>query len=254
MNTLWREELEELIAADEKLIGQTFRLLKQGITNPKEIVALGAAGNVGVVSNNKAIIQTILENKIPNSSHISRFSYRAVNRLLSNNPEMSSELRDYLSSLRTALIERANSAEAAQVDVDAVLASSEALAKRADQITNAVYVYSFPTYLHYGTIEDPDVRWLKIGSTTNAVWKRILDQNRQTSMPEDPVLLRIYHSDNMDAAAVEHKFHDALTRIGHERSAATKTRAGKEWFATTEDAIDVFAEFLGLTIESDFAL
>ena len=254
MNTLLREELEELISADEKLIGQTFRLLKQGITNPKEIVALGAAGNVGVVSNNKAIIQTILENQIPNSSHISRFSYRAVNRLLSNNPDLSNELRNYLESLRTGLIDRANSAEAAKADVDAVLANSEVLAKRADQIANAVYVYSFPTYLHYGTIEDPDVRWLKIGSTTNAVWRRILDQNRQTSMPEDPVLLRIYHSDNMDAADVERKFHDALTRIGHERSAATRTRAGKEWFATTEDAIDVFAEFLDLTIESDFAL
>jgi hypothetical protein len=110
-------------------------------------------------------------------------------------------------------------------------------------------VYSFPTYLHFGTIEDQEVFWLKIGSTKNSVWQRIVEQNRQTSMPEDPKLLRIYHKDPMNIDAVEQKFHTTLDRVGHERSAARRTKAGKEWFASTLDAVDAIAELLELEIE-----
>lgn len=79
--------------------------------------------------------------------------------------------------------------------------------------------------------------WLKIGSTKNSVWRRIVEQNRQTSMPEDPKLLRIYHKDQMDIESTEQKFHITLDRVGRERSAARRTKAGKEWFASTLDAI-----------------
>jgi hypothetical protein len=68
-------------------------------------------------------------------------------------------------------------------------------------------------------------------------------------MPEDPKLLRIYHKDDMNIEEVEKKFHQTLERVGHERSAARRTKAGTEWFATTLDAIDALAELMGLQIE-----
>jgi hypothetical protein len=90
---------------------------------------------------------------------------------------------------------------------------------------------------------------VKICSTKNSVWQRIVEQNRQTSMPEDPKLLRIYHKAEMNIDELEKKFHSTLERVGHERSAARRTKAGTEWFATTLDAIDAIAELMDLQIE-----
>jgi hypothetical protein len=53
----------------------------------------------------------------------------------------------------------------------------------------------------------------------------------------------------MDIDSIEQKFHTTLDRVGHERSAARRTKAGKEWFASTLDAIDAIAELLDLEIE-----
>ena len=156
---------------------------------------------------------------------------------------------EYLNATRARLIENTESETAVLHDQASLEAQSAALVKVASTIQNGIYVYSFPTYLHFGTVEDQDVYWLKIGSTKNSVWQRIVEQNRQTSMPEDPKLLRIYHKDQMDIDAIEHKFHTTLDRVGHERSAARRTKAGKEWFASTLDAIDAIAELLELEIE-----
>ena len=91
--------------------------------------------------------------------------------------------------------------------------------------------------------------WLKIGSTRNSVWQRIVEQNRQTSMPEDPKLLRIYHKPEMNIEEIEKNFHATLEAVGHERSAARRTKAGTEWFATTLEAIDAIAKLMSLEIE-----
>ena len=48
---------------------------------------------------------------------------------------------------------------------------------------------------------------------------------------------------------VEKKFHYTLERVGHERSAARRTKAGTEWFATTLEAIDALADLMELKIE-----
>lgn len=247
-----KAELEALIAADDLQVGQTFQLMKQGVTSLKEFVALGVSGNTGRASSVRATIRSILDGEVPNSSSTAKATYRVINRLKANTPERSEELDAYLDDLQGRLDKHSKSAEAAAHDVEQIIESSEKLARRAKDIHTGVYVYSFPTYLHYGTIEDPDYKWFKIGSTRNAVWQRIVDQSRQTSMPEDPVLIRIYHSDIMSVEEIESKFHKTLERVGHERSSASRTRAGKEWFATTEDALDAIAELMNLQIESDF--
>lgn len=252
LSTEAREELERLIAADELQVGQTFRLMQQGVHALKDIVAHGAAGGEGVASTNRIILRSILDGTVPNSRGISKFTFRVVNRLRRNGPELTSELATYLDELQTRLDERSKSGEMLVEDVNQLLEASEKLAERTEDIKDAVYVYSFPTYLHYGTIEDPDYKWFKIGSTANAVWKRVVDQSRQTSMPEDPVVVRIYYSESLSSMEIERKFHRTLERVGHERSSASRTRAGKEWFATTEDALDAIAELMQLKVITEF--
>jgi len=239
-----------MLASDDLLLGSIFNAMESGFSNALEIVEKTGAGNRGVVYNYQKMVSAILEGKIPNSSSISRNAARSISRLIKNSNSISPATLEYLNSIRVKLIENAESETAVLHDKASIEAQSEALVKVASTIKNGIYVYSFPTYLHFGTIEDQDVFWLKIGSTKNSVWQRIVEQNRQTSMPEDPKLLRIYHKDSMDIEAVEQKFHTTLDRVGHERSAARRTKAGKEWFASTLDAVDAIAELLDLEIES----
>lgn len=248
-SSLVSREIKALLEQDNLLLGSIYRVMDQGVSNAMEIVKQSGASNRGVVYNYQKMINAILEGSLPNSASISRNAARSITRLVKNGESISSETLNYLNETRAKLIENAEAENALLHDQESIEAQSTALARRASTIQNGIYVYSFPTYLHFGTVEDHDLYWLKIGSTKNSIWQRIVEQNRQTSMPEDPKLLRIYHKDGMNIDEVERKFHHTLDRVGHERSAARRTKAGTEWFATTLDAIDALAELLELEIE-----
>jgi hypothetical protein len=242
-------EIRAMLAKDQLLLGSIFNAMESGLTNTLEIANKSGASNRGVVYNYQKMISAILEGTMPNSASISRNAARSISRLIKEAVSISPATLEYLNETRARLIENTESETAVLHDQASLEAQSAALVKVASTIQNGIYVYSFPTYLHFGTVEDQDVFWLKIGSTKNSVWQRIVEQNRQTSMPEDPKLLRIYHKEKMDIDSIEQKFHTTLDRVGHERSAARRTKAGKEWFASTLDAIDAIAELLDLEIE-----
>ena len=249
MNASVIAEVKAMLAKDALLLGSIFNAMEVGLTNTLEIAEKSGASNRGVVYNYQKMISAILEGTMPNSASISRNAARSISRLIKETASITPATLEYLNTTRERLIENTESETAVLHDQASLEAQSAALVKVASTIQNGIYVYSFPTYLHFGTVEDQEVFWLKIGSTKNSVWQRIVEQNRQTSMPEDPKLLRIYHKDQMDIDAIEQKFHTTLDRVGHERSAARRTKAGKEWFASTLDAIDAIAELLDLEIE-----
>lgn len=249
MNSSVLSEVKAMLAKDELLLGSIFNAMETGLTNTLDIAEKSGASNRGVVYNYQKMIMAILDGIMPNSASVSRNAARSISRLIKETASISPATLEYLNSTRARLIENTESENAVLHDQASLEAQSAALVKVASTIQNGIYVYSFPTYLHFGTVEDQEVFWLKIGSTKNSVWQRIVEQNRQTSMPEDPKLLRIYHKDQMDIDAIEQKFHTTLDRVGHERSAARRTKAGKEWFASTLDAIDAIAELLDLEIE-----
>ena len=248
-STLVAVEIKALLEEDDLLLGSIYRVMDQGVSNAMEIAKLSGASNRGVVYNYQKMINAILGGSLPNSASISRNAARSITRLIKNCESISNETLNYLNDIQARLIVNAEAENAVLHDQESIEAQSAALAKKASTIQNGIYVYSFPTYLHFGTVEDHDVYWLKIGSTQNSVWQRIVEQNRQTSMPEDPKLLRIYHKEGMNIDELEKKFHHTLDRVGHERSAARRTKAGTEWFATTLDAIDALAELLEMEIE-----
>lgn len=249
MNSSVLSEVKAMLAKDELLLGSIFNAMETGLTKALDIAKKSGASNRGVVYNYQKMIMAILEGTMPNSASISRNAARSISRLIKEAVSISPATLEYLNTTRARLIENTESETAVLHDQASLEAQSAALVKVASTIQNGIYVYSFPTYLHFGTVEDQEVFWLKIGSTKNSVWQRIVEQNRQTSMPEDPKLLRIYHQDQMDVDSIEQKFHTTLDRVGHERSAARRTKAGKEWFASTLDAIDSIAELLDLEIE-----
>ena len=242
-------EVKAMLAKDGLLLGSIYNAMEAGFTNTLEIAEKSGASNRGVVYNYQKMILAILEGVMPNSASISRNAARSISRLIKETALISPAALEYLNSTRARLIENTESETAVLHDQASLEAQSAALVKVASTIQNGIYVYSFPTYLHFGTVEDQELYWLKIGSTKNSVWQRIVEQNRQTSMPEDPKLLRIYHKDQMDIEAIEQKFHATLDAVGHERSAARRTKAGKEWFASTLEAVDALAKLMDLEIE-----
>jgi hypothetical protein len=244
------DEIKKCLSKDQKLLGTIFNLMDSGVLNAQELAVKSNAANRGVVYNNINILKSITDGSMPTSSSVSRYTIRAIERLTREN-EISNELGLYFKTLKERLRENANSLNALKFDQEVLDSESEKLSAKSEIFTNAIYVYSFPTYIQSGTLEDPEVMWLKIGSTRNSVWRRIVEQNRQTSMPEDPKLLRIYHKKDLDVIEVEHKFHETLDKVGHERSANSTTKAGKEWFATTLEALDAIAKLMDLEIESE---
>lgn len=245
------QEIKNLLRSDETQVGETFRLMESGITKTSELVAKGAAANSGVIAHHKYIIKAIIDGDLDTkSANLATYARRAIDRLLASESasNISQDAKDLLSERRSKLLEIISDKDAIQNDTIELVSESAKLEDKLKQISNAIYVYTFPTYYRAGVDGDLDVRWLKIGLTTNSVWQRIVEQNRQTSMPEDPILVRVYYGEGIDLKETESKIMNTLRRVQFEQSAARNTKAGKEWFATNEDSIDAIAELLGLTI------
>jgi T5orf172 domain len=111
-----------------------------------------------------------------------------------------------------------------------------------------LYVYTLPHYL--AVPASPDGRtWLKVGWTSGSPEERIVAQSSSTGTPEPPVLLRVWWC-SQDARAAERAVHRLLLVFGHGRKAVRG--AGREWFLTSLDVLDVVGSVLGLRVE--FAL
>lgn len=85
--------------------------------------------------------------------------------------------------------------------------------------------------------------------TTKEASERVRQQARQTGIPEDPLLLRVYQHPSKEPREVEKEFHLLLNAADHTRS-ETKT-GGKEWFETSLEFLDAIAEVLGLTVTGE---
>jgi hypothetical protein len=243
-----RVEIEELLRRDERKIGSVFRGLESGVTSPRELVELGASVNTGAVSNLKAAVKALLEGAIPTSATRARQAAWAIGDFLEEDT-LTPPTRAYLEDLRSRLREKAASRQALQQDVQGLDTADRELNIRVEG-TPGVYVYSFRHYLQHPNDLETGQCWLKVGSTTQGTWKRVTDQSRLISMPEDPKLLRIYHSSSMTPAEIEDRFHRVLDAAGHERSSARHVKAGVEWFSTTLELLDTLAEILAIEIES----
>jgi hypothetical protein len=217
----------------------------EGLEKASDIVEHGSASNAGVVSNDKAAIKVVLEAHVPKSPTRSRGSGRFVGGLLKANPDLSAGARDYLVNLRDELDAYALDESAQSIEDRGLEKVSEELEKTIES-KGGVYVYTFPTYLKNPIKADPERFWFKVGRTEQIVEMRIANQTRQTAMPEDPLILRVYQSEVISMTDLESKIHKMLVSAGHNRTEAK--HGGREWFATSLEFLDEIASLLGLTI------
>ena len=137
-------------------------------------------------------------------------------------------------------------------DASAQDVEEEKLQKKGDELDDAltqeggVYVYTYPHYWWYPTVEGTDRTLLKVGMTTKDAGERVKNQAKHTAVPEEPLLLRVYRSAELDPAALEKRFHRLIRAADHVREATGS--AGKEWFETSVQFLDTIAEEFGLQV------
>lgn len=96
-----RSELRPLLQADQKRLGQVYRLLDRGWSDQQIAAELGVDSS-NFVSNNRNIVRALLEGRMPNGPTMARAIESTV-RGLTSNAQLSAEARTYVAALLEAL-------------------------------------------------------------------------------------------------------------------------------------------------------
>lgn len=237
MNYDRRTEAETILRNDRGRLGDTFRGDQEGLSLEEQAEIAGArTSNYGY--NNRAAINALIEGTIPKGPTLALQVARRVRTLLKR-PDLSPQLRADWQILEEELMLRAEDRIAVEQE-EAVTAQATSEAESAG--TPGIYVYTLPHYRRHPIDPESGKTFLKVGHSARDALYRAGAQARFTALPEDPVLLRIYPTD--ESASTERLFHDWLEAADHQ---GTRTgRAGKEWFLTSIKFLDQIASSLEL--------
>ncbi len=117
------------------------------------------------------------------------------------------------------------------------------------QKISGIYVYTYPHYRRHvvkeGTENSMERTLYKIGQTSKDIETRVYQQTH-THVPESPILVRMYISDDSkNPKDLESDFHDIVNAAHpYERGRGV----GHEWFLTNLELLDVYAKQKGLEI------
>jgi hypothetical protein len=233
-----RQELESYLESDETRLGDVYRGLRDGLT-AEEIADKVGVTTAYFVWNYSRMIDAILERDLPQAPTVALQSARKFRTLLKS--EWSPAVRERLQTDLAILESRATDVDAIAEEVSTAQKQTEIAEEAA---TTGIYVYALPHYLRYPFDPESGRTLLKVGRSDRDVIVRMREQTRTTALPEEPVLLRIYPTDEAKTSNVESRFHKTLRAFDHGR--AVERMAGREWFLTTTQALDALADLLDL--------
>lgn len=239
------DEISPLLLETAGQIADVYRCMLDGLTDRKAIVAAGAAANTGAAANIQSNIRAIKDGEIPTAASLARAAKSAGSSFLKQH-------RDHMSPDAVLHVEQVVAAAGAVAgDTAAQDVEAEKLLKKGDELDDAleqeggVYVYTYPHYWWYPTVEGTDRTLLKVGMTTKDAGTRVKTQAKHTAVPEEPLLLRVYQSPTQDPATLEKRFHRLIRAADHVKDGPS---GGKEWFETSVDFLDTIAEEFNLKI------
>jgi hypothetical protein len=245
LDPVLRQKLHALLWSAPGQLGEVYRAMVQfPAAGPTELHELAnCCANPGAVGNRRVVVLAIMNGEIPSAVSRARQAASSIRPLLK--PVADTDVREHLSGVLHKLEDQVSSPEAVAQEVDELESNSADLAEELKQ-ASGVYVYTYPHYWRHPYVPGTERRLLKIGRTSNGAWGRVIAQARQTGMPEDPLLLRVYAT--KDPVALENKFHKLLDAAEHVRSSGTAV--GKEWFTTTVEFCDTIAAVLGVQVHN----
>jgi hypothetical protein len=116
----------------------------------------------------------------------------------------------------------------------------------AQHVVSGVYVWTINTYL-----EDDDERgliWFRIGQSDD-ILQRMRQHRQDVKLPEPLILARVFSHATFAPNDLELKFHSLCTVAAHER--ARVNNRDREWFRTTLEFLDFFADQIGCMSHTD---
>jgi hypothetical protein len=203
----------------------------------------GGMSEFGAPSNREAVVEAVLNRRMPAAASTARQAASSVRGLLKSAGDR--DVRAHLIDVLNALEDIAADVNASRIEEADLKARSAALEAAADiELRNAsgIYVFTFPHYWNHPFVPGTDRRLFKIGKVDRRAFQRIRAQARATGAPEEPLLLRVYLAG--DPNATERAFHRLLDSAGHSRGPGDTS--GREWFATTLEYCDQIAGMLQL--------
>lgn len=210
-----RQKLHDLLLNGWGQLSDVYRamVVTRPAAGPTELLPLTNCANAGVVGNRRVVVLAILDGVELTSASVARQAASTVRSMFkaAKDPAVGTHLARVLTTLEAA----ATSSHAVEQETEQLESDSAVLAGALKQ-ASGVYVYTYPHYWRHPYVADSERRLLKVGRTTDKAWTRVVTQARQTGMPEDPLLLRVYKAD--DPTAAESAFHMLLDAAEHHRS------------------------------------
>lgn len=234
-------EVDALLADDPTLIGRIHQYDAAGMT-PQEMAEREGNSSVGFVSNYRTQIRALRNGQIPSSPTLSIQTARKVRAWLKK-LDLSPGLRADLEDLESRLTAFGEDPKAQRRETEAAVSRSR---EAESSGTAGIYVYTLPHYLRYPFDPESGRTLLKVGHSGSDVYYRATSQGRLAALPEDPILLRVYPTED-DSRALERQFHAWLADADH-LSKRTQ-RAGSGWFVTSAKFLDRIARALGLEVQ-----
>ena len=234
-----RAEVEEILRADQTLLGRVYHYDLQGL-NPAQIAEAEGNATVGFVDSYRTQIKALLDGDVPSSPNIALQSARRIRKWL-RTESLSDELHTDLLALESLLMSRAGDATAQIEEIQTAVRATESAEASG---TPGIYVYTLPHYLRHPFDPETGRTLLKVGHSSTDAYYRAGSQGRLTALPEDPILLRIYPV--AESATAERDFHGWLKDADH--SGARTRRGGSEWFVTSTKFLDRIARSKGLDV------
>jgi hypothetical protein len=242
-------EIRMALADDDTRIGDVWRGLENEQT-PEQIASSLGTQTYNFVNKYARFIRAIETGDLPSAPTMIRECKSSTQGFLNRHRERLSDKTIEVLEARIKTLANLRIDPQAEELEDSLIRRRTHVAE--SQGIAGIYVYTLPHYRKHPVepaMEEAsaDKTLMKVGMSDSDVIRRFNQQRRNTSLPEDPDLLRIYVGLD-DMYSVEQRMHRLLRAADHRQSSGRVS--GTEWFLTSLRFLDALALDMGLTIQT----
>ncbi|HAM26045.1 MAG TPA: hypothetical protein DCP11_04885 [Microbacteriaceae bacterium] len=230
-----REELQQFLTADQRRIGDVYRLTRAGL-GAEEIAERLNVASPGFVYGYRYQIDAALDGRVSSSRTIQRSVRSALRSLLSRGRDTLSPEALHLLQGNLAAVERAGELVDPACEAEAEVEEERSTTGVLERLTgvSGIYAFSYGWYLESRLDPAGENTLIKVGRVGDVAARiRQYASGVRTHMPEPLALIRVYSAADRDLAEVERSFHLLLSTAGHanpRRMPVLRSEVGKEWF------------------------
>jgi hypothetical protein len=239
------QEVRDALQTDETRMGDVYRALALGKT-PAEIAAELGTQTSNFVNKYQRFARAIETGDLPSAPTMIRECGTAMRGFLNRHYAQLSPGTIKVLESRILTLNNIRIDPVAEEHEDLRIRQRTQSAER--QAVAGIYVYTLPHYRKHPVEPAIDESLahrtlMKVGMSDSDVIRRFRHQERNTSLPEDPELLRIY-TGTTEMLPLERRMHRLLRAADHRQNSGRAS--GTEWFLTSLKFLDAIATDMGL--------